>query len=137
MAAPSATPLTGSPAASGRGSVPRSLALLVGALTGLLSLTGMLRLTAGVFSGDLSRFALVVVLLAEGLNAPDIAARLHISPSTATAHIKAALQRLGAVNRAHAIALAVMAGELILPRPETGSPEPAVAGSGEEQRRNE
>jgi hypothetical protein len=64
MAAPSATPLTGSPTVSGGGSVPRSLALLVGALTGLLSLTGMLRLTAGVFSGSLSRFAVVFVLAA-------------------------------------------------------------------------
>jgi DNA-binding CsgD family transcriptional regulator len=59
----------------------------------------------------------VIVLLAEGLNAPDIAVRLHIAESTATAHIKAALQRLGAVNRAHAVALAVMSGELILPLP--------------------
>lgn len=60
----------------------------------------------------------VMALLAEGLNAPSIARRLHISESTATAHIKAALQRLGAVNRAHAVALAVMSGELILPLPD-------------------
>jgi hypothetical protein len=64
MAAPSAAPLTGSTAASGPGPAPRSLALLAGALTGLLSLTGMLRLTAGAFSGSLSRFAVVFVLAA-------------------------------------------------------------------------
>ena len=44
--------------------VSRGVASLAGALTGLLSLTGMLRLTAGAFSGTLSRFALVVVLVA-------------------------------------------------------------------------
>lgn len=33
----------------------------------------------------------VIVLLAEGLNAPGIARRLHIAESTATAHIKATL----------------------------------------------
>ena len=64
MATPSATPLTGSPAPSGGRSVPRSLALLAGALTGMLSLIGMLRLTAGGFSGSLSRFAIVFVLAA-------------------------------------------------------------------------
>jgi DNA-binding NarL/FixJ family response regulator len=57
----------------------------------------------------------VVALLAEGLNAPDIAVRLHIAESTATAHIKAVLQRLDARTRAHAVALAVMSGQLILP----------------------
>ncbi|GAA1846086.1 hypothetical protein ACFFOM_00275 [Microlunatus capsulatus] len=61
MATPSAAPLTGGPA---RTPVSRQLALLAGTLTGLLSLTGMLRLTAGVFSGTLSRFAVVVVLAA-------------------------------------------------------------------------
>jgi hypothetical protein len=63
MATPSA-PLAGDDQPAARPAAPPSLALLAGALTGLLSLTGMLRLTAGVFSGDLSRFALVVVLVA-------------------------------------------------------------------------
>jgi len=61
MAAPSAAPVAAAPA---RAAVSRHLALLAGALTGLLSLTGMLRLTAGAFSGTLSRYAVVVVLLA-------------------------------------------------------------------------
>ncbi|SDS90407.1 hypothetical protein SAMN04488543_2613 [Friedmanniella luteola] len=64
MATPSAAPLAGGPTGSLRPAVSRSTALLAGGLTGLLSLTGMLRLTAGAFSGQLSRFALVVVLLA-------------------------------------------------------------------------
>jgi hypothetical protein len=63
MATPS-VPLAEDDPPVGGPAAPRSLALLAGALTGLLSLTGMLRLTAGVFSGGLSRFALVVVLIA-------------------------------------------------------------------------
>ena len=64
MATPSAAPLAEGAAARARAVVPRPVAVLAGALTGLLSLTGMLRLTAGVFSGPLSRFAVVVVLAA-------------------------------------------------------------------------
>ena len=64
MAPPSAAPLTGAPTARARSVVSRPVALVAGALTGLLSLAGMLRLTAGVFSGTLSRFAVVVVLAA-------------------------------------------------------------------------
>lgn len=43
---------------------PRRLALVVGALTGLLGLVGMVRLAAGAFDGPMSRFAWVVVLAA-------------------------------------------------------------------------
>ena len=64
MATPSAAPLAGGAGTRGRPAVARPVALLAGTLTGLLSLTGMLRLTAGVFSGTLSRFAVVVVLVA-------------------------------------------------------------------------
>lgn len=42
----------------------QAIALVVGALTGLLSLTGMARLAAGAFNGPMSRFAWVVVLAA-------------------------------------------------------------------------
>lgn len=52
----------GEPARRPAGS--RSLALLLGAFTGLLSLTAMARLAAGAFSGPMSRFAWVVVLAA-------------------------------------------------------------------------
>lgn len=64
MATPSAAPLTGGSGTPAGAAVSRPVALVAGALTGLLSLTGMLRLTAGVFSGTLSRFAMVVVLAA-------------------------------------------------------------------------
>ncbi len=40
------------------------MATVLGALTGLLSLTGMVRLTAGSFDGTMSRFAWVMVLAA-------------------------------------------------------------------------
>ena len=64
MATSSAAPLAGGPVGPRPAAVSSGLALLAGTLTGLLSLTGMLRLTAGVFSGTLSRFAVVVVLAA-------------------------------------------------------------------------
>jgi DNA-binding CsgD family transcriptional regulator len=60
----------------------------------------------------------VVALVAGGLNGREIAARLYISPATVKGHIKNALKGLGAVNRAHAVALAAMSGELILPLPD-------------------
>ena len=49
----------------------------------------------------------VLVLLAEGLNNPGIAERLHISRSTARAHVSSILAKLGVSNRAEAIALAL------------------------------
>ncbi|MFL6064432.1 MAG: hypothetical protein ACJ72G_07150 [Friedmanniella sp.] len=42
----------------------RSLALVLGGLTGLLGLVAMVRLAAGAFEGSMSRFAWVVVLAA-------------------------------------------------------------------------
>jgi hypothetical protein len=44
--------------------VSSTAALVAGGLTGLLALTGMVRLTEGAFSGGMSRFAWVVVLAA-------------------------------------------------------------------------
>ncbi|MCP4543235.1 MAG: response regulator transcription factor [Chloroflexi bacterium] len=49
----------------------------------------------------------VLVLLVEGLNNPGIAERLHISRSTARAHVSNIFAKLGVSNRAEAIALAL------------------------------
>ncbi len=49
----------------------------------------------------------VLILMVDGLNNPAIAERLHISRSTARAHVSNILSKLGVSNRAEAIALAL------------------------------
>lgn len=49
----------------------------------------------------------VLVLLAEGLSNAEIAQQLTISTSTAKHHVRAILSKLGAANRAEAVALAM------------------------------
>ena len=60
---------------------------------------------------DLSKRELdVLALIVEGLSNEEIAERLVISPSTAKHHVGACIQKLGAANRAHAVALALKHG---------------------------
>ncbi len=66
----------------------------------------------------------VLSLLVEGLNQPEIAEKLFISPKTVGKHIEHILAKLGVHNRAQAVALAVR-DELI----ETHRPEPDVTAS--------
>jgi PAS domain S-box-containing protein len=54
----------------------------------------------------------VVRAVAEGATTPEIAERLFISPTTVDTHVRKAMLRLGAKNRAHLIALALQ-GNLI------------------------
>jgi NarL family two-component system response regulator LiaR len=49
----------------------------------------------------------VLVLMVEGLSNPEIAGRLTVSRSTARAHVSNILSKLGASNRAEAVALAL------------------------------
>ena len=58
----------------------------------------------------------VLELLAAGLNAPEIAERLVLSPATVRTHVQNAMGRLGARTRVQAIVLALARGE-IAPRP--------------------
>jgi PAS domain S-box-containing protein len=54
----------------------------------------------------------VVRAVAEGATTPEIAERLFISPTTVDTHVRKAMLRLGAKNRAHLIALALQGGEI-------------------------
>jgi len=48
-----------------------------------------------------------LALVAEGLSSKDIGKRLRLSPRTVELHVARAMKRLGAVNRSHAVALAL------------------------------
>jgi len=64
-------------------------------------------------SGRLSpREREVVRAIAEGHTSPQIATRLYLSPATIETHVRKAMARLGARNRAHLIALALENGEI-------------------------
>jgi PAS domain S-box-containing protein len=54
----------------------------------------------------------VVRAVAEGATTPEIAERLFISPTTVDTHVRKAMLRLGAKNRAHLIALALQTGQI-------------------------
>lgn len=54
----------------------------------------------------------VLMLLAEGLSAAEIAPRLHLSESTVKSHVARIYQKLGAVNRAQALVTAMRIGLL-------------------------
>jgi putative two-component system response regulator len=59
----------------------------------------------------------VVSLLAEGLNGEEIAERLFLSNTTVRTHVRNAMERLGARTRAHLIALAAVAGDIVIGGP--------------------
>jgi PAS domain S-box-containing protein len=54
----------------------------------------------------------VVREVADGSTTQEIAAKLYISPTTVDTHVRKAMGRLGAKNRAHLIALALQRGEI-------------------------
>ena len=54
----------------------------------------------------------VLVLIAEGLSAPDIAKRLHLSPATVKSHLQTLYEKLGVSDRAAAVASAMRGGLL-------------------------
>jgi DNA-binding CsgD family transcriptional regulator len=49
----------------------------------------------------------VLILLADGLQLDEIAARLGIGSETVRTHVRKASERLGATNRTHAVAIAI------------------------------
>jgi PAS domain S-box-containing protein len=64
----------------------------------------------------------VLTMLASGLNGPEAAARLFLSPATVRTHVQNAMNALGARTRAQAVAEALIRGEIELhPRDHTTS----------------
>jgi PAS domain S-box-containing protein len=62
----------------------------------------------------------VLTMLASGLNGPEAAARLYLSPATVRTHVQNAMNALGAKTRAQAVAEALIRGEIELhPRDQT------------------
>lgn len=54
----------------------------------------------------------VMTLVASGLQSGDIAERLFLSPETVKSHVQNALGKLGARTRAHAVAIALVTGQI-------------------------
>jgi two-component system nitrate/nitrite response regulator NarL len=54
----------------------------------------------------------VLALTADGLSAPQIGARLHLSPATAKSHLQNVYEKLGVSDRAAAVATAIRLGVL-------------------------
>ena len=55
----------------------------------------------------------VMTLVASGLQSSDIAERLFLSPETVKSHVHNALGKLGAHTRAHAVAIALVTGQIV------------------------
>lgn len=81
----------------------------------------MVRRTTGATARLSEREHDVLVHLAEGLSAAEIAPRLHLSESTVKSHVARIYQKLGAANRAQALVTAMRIGLLssIQPLKET------------------
>jgi DNA-binding NarL/FixJ family response regulator len=68
----------------------------------------------------------VLAMVAMGLGSSSIAATLGVSSSTVESHVRNCFDKLGARNRAHAIVLAMRAGEISL---DLGDGEHNMSGS--------
>ncbi|MGA8254979.1 MAG: response regulator transcription factor [Nocardioides sp.] len=74
--------------------------------------TAMVRRVSGESTALTDRDHDVLMLLAEGLGAQQIGAKLYLSESTAKSHIARIYQKLGAANRAQALVTAMRIGLL-------------------------
>jgi DNA-binding CsgD family transcriptional regulator len=57
----------------------------------------------------------VMTLVASGLQSSDMAERLFLSPETVKSHVQNAMGKLGAHTRAHAVAIALVTGQISWP----------------------
>ena len=71
----------------------------------------------------------VLTLVASGLQSGDLAERLFVSPETVKSHVQNAMGKLGAHTRAHAVAIALVTGQITwdpsAPARMAGDPPPA------------
>jgi DNA-binding CsgD family transcriptional regulator len=57
----------------------------------------------------------VMTLVASGLQGADMAERLFLSPETVRSHVQNSMGKLGARTRAHAVAIALVTGDIAWP----------------------
>ena len=81
----------------------------------------MMRRRSGEMTSLTEREHDVLLLLAEGLNAAAIGAKLYLSESTTKSHIARIYQKLGAANRAQALVTAMRIGLLSIVQPSARS----------------
>lgn len=60
----------------------------------------------------------VVTAIASGLQSGDIAERMFVSPETVKSHVRNAMGKLGAHTRAHAVAIALVTGQILMEESE-------------------
>ena len=65
----------------------------------------------------------VMTLVAAGGQSPDMASLLYLSPETVKSHVQNAMVKLGAHTRAHAVAIALVTGQIIWSMYESSSPD--------------
>ena len=68
----------------------------------------------------------VVTLVASGLHNEEMAARLFVSPETVKTHVQHAMEKLGVHTRAHAVAVALVSGQIVWGTSETSTPAQAA-----------
>jgi len=78
----------------------------------------MMRRASGESTRLSDREHQILVLLADGLSAAEIAPRLHLSESTVKSHVAKIYQKLGAANRAQALVTAMRIGLLSSVNPD-------------------
>ena len=68
----------------------------------------------------------VITLIAAGGQGGDIAGRLFLSPETVKSHVQNAMGKLGAHTRAHAVAIALVTGQIIWSMYDATAPAPPL-----------
>ncbi len=81
----------------------------------------MMRRATGESTRLSEREHTVLMLLADGLSAAEIAPRLHLSESTVKSHVAKIYQKLGAANRAQALVTAMRIGLLSSINPDSAT----------------
>ena len=67
----------------------------------------------------------VITLVASGFHNEEMAAQLFLSPETVKSHVQHAMEKLGVHTRAHAVAVALVTGQIVWGKGETSTPAQA------------